>query len=276
MDDLFKHLGHMPRIFKSDIPVESIGFLYEKKDRIQHDFKSYNFSFILRGRGDYILRGKRHEVIAPCVITQWPDEPMDYGPDKNTWFEVYFIYGKAAGERLKDKGFFSENHPIWHISDPQNLMKKLRELQALSFKHEAVADRADLICEAMIMESLLAKTAAPLGHGEDKIRRAANMIRKDFVKEYDYEELAESSGMSLSTFRRLWLKYIGMPPAKYRSHLLLQEACRMIVESEKPMKEIASELGFDDQLYFSRRFHKLTGETPTDYRRINRPPHLIG
>lgn len=270
MDNSVKHLGCIPRRFASTMPVENIGFLHDKRDRVRRVFNTYNFSFILRGRGDYILRGRSYDVVAPCVITQWPDEPMDYGPD-TSWFEVYLIYGEELAELFRRKNFFLENRPVWYMSDAGMVLKKLRELQELMPVNENVSDRVDLLCESMILESLLAQAAPPLGHGEAQIRAAANRIKQNYATDYDYDELAQRSGMSLSTFRRLWLKYIGIPPARYRSQLQVREACRLLVETSMPVKEVSLELGYDDPLYFSRKFHGMMGITPSEYRRRNQP-----
>jgi len=52
---------------------------------------------------------------------------------------------------------------------------------------------------------------------------------------------------------------------------MLLEVKRMLVYSEKPVKEICFELHFDDPAYFTRFFKKHTGATPLEYRKsINR------
>ena len=49
----------------------------------------------------------------------------------------------------------------------------------------------------------------------------------------------------------------------------LQEARRLLVESDLSIGEIATRLGFEDPLYFSRRFHQYACSTASEYRRIN-------
>ena len=271
MDIISKHLMPLARRFNLAAPIASIGFLPRKTERVRTVFDSYNFSFILEGRGEYLLRGERHEVVAPCVIRQWPGEPMDYGPD-SWWYEVYFIYGPEQGDFFREKGLIRDGEPMWRIAEGAVIRRRAQELYELDLSGDGVADRCDLLCESMIVESLIA--AAPSvrpGVEEEKIRQVAADIRRNCAGEYDYPRLARECGMSLSTFRRLWLKHIGMPPARYRSNLLRQEACRMLVESNAAVKEIALSLGFDDPLYFSRWFHDRVGRTPTEYRRRNQP-----
>ncbi len=266
MENLSKHLGYMPRKFCSPMPLDTIGFVPRKKERVVRSFKSFNFSFIIEGTGTYIYRGEVYKINAPCVITQWPGEPMDYGPDKS-WYEVYFIYPESAGEFLQKRRFFKQNKFVWHITDPGRILNLLAELKVALATESLNPDRIDYLCEGIIMESLLAQSSPPETEEERKIRILKSYIRNNFSIKHNYKQLAREYGMSLSTFRRYWLKYTGMPPARYQNKLLVQEACRLLIEKNESVKEIAEMLNFDDPFYFSKKFHKETGVTPTQYRR---------
>jgi AraC-like DNA-binding protein len=266
MENLFKHTGSEPRRFQSPLQVNSIGFVPHKKERVRRSFNSFNFSFILEGAGTYVCQGKVYEVNAPCVITQWPGEPLDYGPDKS-WFEIFFIYPASAGEYLFSRHFFSLDKPVWSVSNPDRILKLAGELRSALTAEPLVPDRIDYLCEGMIMESLLAQSHPPCTPEEQKIRNIRSYIRNNFFEKYDFSRLAREHGMSLSTFRRRWLEYTGTPPAKYQSGLIIQEACRLLVEKNSSIKEIAAALNFDDPLYFTKKFHKETGLTPTQYRK---------
>ncbi len=47
----------------------------------------------------------------------------------------------------------------------------------------------------------------------------------------------------------------------------VSRACALLARTSKPVAEIAYELGFEDQLHFSRRFRQFIGQPPTAYRR---------
>lgn len=266
MENLSKHVGHMSRRLTPLLPVSTIGFVPQKKERVIKTFESFNFSFILEGSGTYTYKGECLEVSAPCVIVQWPGEPMDYGPDKS-WYEVYFIYGPEAGKALEQKGFFRPGQVLWHISDPARVQKLLVELDTALRETSLNPDRIDYICEGMIMESLLAKSQAPADADERKIRQIKTYVQQHLTARHDFAELARRYGMSLTTFRRRWLEYTGIPPAKYQSQLLIREACRLLIEKNISIGEVAAMLNFEDPYYFSKKFHKETGLTPSRYRK---------
>lgn len=59
-------------------------------------------------------------------------------------------------------------------------------------------------------------------------------------------------------------------PMDYYIQLKMQRACRYLAHSDRKIKVIARELGYDDQYYFSRLFSKAIGKSPSDYRREER------
>ncbi len=79
--------------------------------------------------------------------------------------------------------------------------------------------------------------------------------------------LAASCGLSQNYFIRLFKEIIGMSPQQYRTQALIKRACTLLQVSSYSIKEIATELGFDDPLYFSRVFRLEHGISPREYRK---------
>ena len=48
----------------------------------------------------------------------------------------------------------------------------------------------------------------------------------------------------------------------------LREACRLLMETNRPIYEVARMVGFADEFYFSRRFHRELKVAPRTYRRM--------
>lgn len=113
----------------------------------------------------------------------------------------------------------------------------------------------------------------PLPHripAQKMIREILVEMRKSPDRPLDIAETARLCGISESTFRRYWSQVIPEPPRRYLETLRIQEACRELADSERSIKEIAHSLGFEDELYFSRRFHRRRGISPREYRERHR------
>jgi AraC-like DNA-binding protein len=59
---------------------------------------------------------------------------------------------------------------------------------------------------------------------------------------------------------------MGMSPKAWLSRRLNQEAIKLLIQSDEPIKEVAFRLKFVDEYHFSRFFKRLNGMAPTAYR----------
>jgi AraC-like DNA-binding protein len=272
MENLSKSYYHYPRRFDLVPSVGVIGYVMDKKDLVSHPFESFNFSFIIKGSGMYRHKGMDYRVEAPCVITQWPGEPMHYGADSN-WNEIYFIYPAEVGEKLIASGLFNKNRFIWKIHELYEVLKMLDELYELCCMpvESGIVDRIDLLCSKIVMDSLCITKEDVTNSQEKMIRKIADKFRLHPERLYDFAEIAHENDMSVSTFRRLWLKYQKVPPARFLADLKVDAACHLLNGTALSINEIAAELNFSDPLYFSRFFRQKTGFSATEYRNLNKP-----
>ena len=202
MDNFPIHLEPLSRRFPHPLPVSAIGHLPHKRDQIHNSFATFNFSFILRGSGTYIFRGKTHDVKAPCVITQWPDEHLEYDPQRE-WEEMFVIYPAICMPTLLERGFADPQRPIWYISDPAGVRRGINLLREYRVEVETPgrADQIDWICEGMVLESLVGARRECNDEKERAIRSIQSYILANPLKRIDFDDLALDFGMSPSSFR---------------------------------------------------------------------------
>jgi AraC-like DNA-binding protein len=274
MDISARHIAQLPRRFGLLPQVRGIGHVPRKTDWVRNTFQSFNYSFIVTGGGAYTKGSRTWDVVAPCVITQWPGEYLEYGPMEpwGSWEEIYFIYDSDTLHLFSVKGMADPERPVWPVHDYTRLAGTLRRLEeTIQSRYESGwADRVDHICAAAVMESYLGRHLPPVDHNEKIIRDIRDLIRRHYKEDVDLESIAQERGMSRTSFRRHWNRHVDVPPAKYVARQRVREARRLLVETAKPVGEIAREIGFTDPLYFSRKFRAETGMAATEYRRVHR------
>ncbi|MEK4480909.1 MULTISPECIES: AraC family transcriptional regulator [Paenibacillus] len=95
-------------------------------------------------------------------------------------------------------------------------------------------------------------------------------LENDYKDHHRIEKLAEKYGISPSYLRKMFLKFTGMGPKEYHMHLQNQQACRYLVFTDYPVKEIAKLCGYYEEYHFSKIFKQLNGIPPTVYRNKQR------
>ncbi|WP_462412887.1 AraC family transcriptional regulator [Neobacillus sp. Marseille-QA0830] len=91
-------------------------------------------------------------------------------------------------------------------------------------------------------------------------------LESGYMENQRIEQLAEEYSISASYLRKLFLKYTGMGPKEYLIHLRNQQACRYLIFTDYPIKEIAKLCGFLEEYHFSKMFKQLNGISPSAYR----------
>lgn len=80
------------------------------------------------------------------------------------------------------------------------------------------------------------------------------------------EELAAAIKLSVHAFSMAFSRNIGLSPKAYLNRRVNQEAIKLLLRSAAPVKEVAFQLRFADEYYFSRFFKKMNGVPPASYR----------
>ncbi len=80
------------------------------------------------------------------------------------------------------------------------------------------------------------------------------------------EPLYKLVGLSRGHFHKAFLATFGMNPGDYINRKRVEWACRWLEESNEPQAQIAHGCGYADQPHFIKRFRKVTGTTPKQWR----------
>ncbi len=133
----------------------------------------------------------------------------------------------------------------------------------------------DNICDKKILGYRLIKllisvgTEIPLFNNED-ISVVCRYIRDNYSKNIKVKELADILNMSESNFYAVFKRYVGLSPISYINNCRLSAAAKLLICSQTKIKEVAARTGFKDPYYFSKVFHAKYGNSPKDYRELNR------
>jgi len=263
----YEFLGTRSRNFNIVPQVLSLSKLTEKISYENRTFNECAFSFILDGDGFYKRFGKTWKVKAPCVITQWPGDIIEYGP-YSKWEEIFISYHKDNLNTFIKAGFLNKEKPVWEINNFSIVKNELNELIAFLLKLPITQsiDSIDTICMKIIIDSLT-MPIINLSQEDKTILEIKAKIDSEILRNWNIQELAHMANMSISTFRRYWLKVVEESPKQYIINRKIEIACQFLQDSTMRNKAIANTLHFDNYYYFSKLFKKKIGVSPREFRR---------
>lgn len=101
---------------------------------------------------------------------------------------------------------------------------------------------------------------------DPRIRRGIEYICANLSRPLKINLLAAHCHMSISRFAHLFRAQLGQPPQQFIEIQRLNRAKELLALTPRTIQTIAFDVGFENPFYFTLRFKKHTGITPTDYR----------
>ena len=199
----------------------------------------------------------------------FPGEWHNYKPDELGWDEYWIGFnGINIDSRVKN-GFFSKEKPVFKVGINDEIVQLYQ--QAIQIATEQKSGFQQML--AGIVNHLLG-----LAYSFDKnqffeesqiitmINKAKVIMIENLFHNIKPETIATNLNISYSKFRKTFKEYTGLAPSQYMQELKMQKAKELLTNTNKAIKEIAYETGFENQEYFFSAFKNNCNMTPTSYR----------
>lgn len=155
-------------------------------------------------------------------------------------------------------------------SDVKNLIDRIRQehdQRDLAYREVMLAHLKVLLILATRLKS---PKAGACGPGTDLrhpvLGTLRDLIEQNYHTLHSPADYAKRLHVTAKTLGRIVREQLGTTPTDLIRNRILIHAKWQLLHTLKPVKEISRELGFSDELYFSRLFKKATGQSPTFFR----------
>jgi AraC-like DNA-binding protein len=260
-------------LYVTDIGFYPIAKAHKRTRRVGS--AQYILLYCVQGGGWYQLN---HAPKCPLRANQWivlpAHVPHKYAADEAVPWTIYWLH--FAGAQAADLyAYLLENTPAGPVAVLPT-EERLHLFEALFVHLTQSATLAGVVqASARLPHFLLgllptANQPARPSAAADGIAQSIRFMREHLAGSFTVAELAAQAGLSASHYSALFRAQMGRPPIVFFNFLKVQEACQQLIYSKLRIKEIASQLGFEDVYYFSRVFTKQMGLSPRQFRQADR------
>lgn len=98
-------------------------------------------------------------------------------------------------------------------------------------------------------------------------------LRENLSHHWTVEEMAALVGFGITTFTEKVKAYTGFSPLNYLINIRISEAIKLLKRPDVHVTDIALDIGFYSSQHFATTFKKMTGYTPSEFRKKNTTPN---
>jgi PAS domain S-box-containing protein len=138
----------------------------------------------------------------------------------------------------------------------------------LTSKSRWTDDAGEVVGLVSVSVDLRTPVDAAAPHAQ--LAAAVEVARRRSAEQVPVADLAAAAGMTVTQLERVSRRLLGLSPKQLIMRFRLEEALRLITDTEVPIADVASACGYYDQSAFSRHFRRVVGSSPSAYRAAHR------
>jgi AraC-like DNA-binding protein len=159
----------------------------------------------------------------------------------------------------------ADTEAAYRISESIRSISNAIEKQAEAFVLKMKASLFDLLYE-IILASPKEKTVPAANIAIEKIKLALEYIQMNYMKKIYIKELADLTNYSESYFSKIFKQAAQCSCTDYINQYRIMVAQDQLIQTSKPITEIALDVGFENISYFCKEFLQLNQMTARQYR----------
>ncbi len=110
-------------------------------------------------------------------------------------------------------------------------------------------------------------TSSTTKEQKEVVSKAIEYMRKNYNTPIHLDSLVTDIFLSKDYFRQLFKTTTGMSVTDFIQRTRIEEACKLLLTTKRSVFDIAGDCGFMDVKFFYKTFKKITGKTPSEFRK---------
>jgi AraC-like DNA-binding protein len=238
----------------------------------------HSISYVRKGSFGCRTRGQSFELVAGSILVGHPGDEYVCTHDHHICGDecLSFFLAPELVEAIGDQV------EAWH----SGCVPPLPELMVLGELAQAAAtgrsfvglDEVGWAFAGRFVEVVSGRAQTPtqaLARDRRRAVETALWIDAHSHQPINLESAAGEAGLSPFHFLRLFSNVLGVTPHQYLVRSRLRHAARLLADDDRPITDVAFDVGFGDLSNFVRTFHRAAGVSPRAFRQASRGDRKI-
>jgi AraC-like DNA-binding protein len=239
--------------------------------------------YLSKGSGFHIIDGNKYEIQPPCVFFMSPGQAhkIEFSNDIEGYIFIFtsefYLINQTNQNRLIEFPFFftirQENRPLMLESKQdvqflETLFKKgIAEIEKREkFSVDLLRSVLDLVLTSCAVLYKPDENLLPKGKGNIVVKKFLQLVEENYQNNLTVNEYADKLSITPNHLTQTVNQLTGKTSSQIIKAKQVLEIKRLLVYTNLSVTEIAGQLNFPDQSYFTRFFKRETGISPLQYR----------
>ncbi len=227
--------------------------------------------YCVEGAGHARTDGWRGQVSPGQIMLLPQGDAHRYEADARDPWSIYWLHFQGSSSAVFNQYLAGPDprSPVVDIGvSPQlaGLFQGLLNVRRTGYSTRAFINAANQLRHLLTTIGLMSREARAGKPASLNLEELHSFMLENIGRPLDLDTLAAAANLSKYHFCGKYRALTGYSPMKHFTNMKMEHACQLLDTSQMSVKEVASSLGYDDQLYFSRVFNNTVGMSPRAYR----------
>ncbi len=272
------YYSYIQNSYEFSISPLIVGFERCKKNKgkIKFNKACYVMHYILGGEGSIKTEDTTYEVGPGDLFIFSPHSNVAYEPKReNPWRYIWIEFNGSSVKTILDATSFNNSNFIFKDNEKEYLKKTFVEM----IHEDNLSTESS---EAILIVSYIFKVFSFLTKNYPKNENVNITKKEETIKKierylyihyndtnFSIGNVAEEFSFSQSYITRLFKSQTGITPIQYVDELRMKKAIELLNHHSLTIDQIAENIGYKNQFYFTKRFKRYYGMPPSKYKQKN-------
>ncbi|MFC5405308.1 AraC family transcriptional regulator [Cohnella soli] len=253
--------------------LTSVGLVEQSPIDRENGFGSLHWLHTVEGSGLFTVNGITMKLQPNHGILMKAGTPHSYRPESERWTTWYMTFDGALANPIVASLSLPLNAPVsWSDNSPLSFIhEQYGEKFGYSFDFAGVNGSLEVYAFLALLKKYGQSSGQiSLSKGHERLKPIYLLIEERYGDAaLGLDRMAQQLGVSPQYLNKLFRLSWGMSPYQYLVQFRIQKSKeKLLADRDRTVKDIAADVGFQDDSHFVHTFRKQSGMTPVQFRSL--------